>query len=492
MFRWRPHLLLEAELKKLDDRLNAAPEDIGLSFDRAAMLDEMGRTHEAKLAYLELLYRAPTHFGALNNLGTLLNATGYGSAARTAYAEAVKHHPDNPTGHVNLANVLAKTGATDAARMHFEQALRLDPEHPEAHQGLSYLLADLGLDEAARIHRVKGFQHHPILVLPYRGADFPIALLVLASAVGGMVPIRHHLDDRVFFVSVLFVEFFDPATAYPPHQLVFNAVGDADICKPALEAALRLLQRTNAPVVNPPAAVLATGRAANAERFRGLPGVVVPRIVLLPRETLAASDAPSLLAERGFAFPLLLRSPGFHGGKNFIRIETADELAAASTALPGAELMVIEHLDARGPDGKVRKYRVMMIDGNLYPLHAAISLDWKVHYFSADMAENPEHRAQDEAFLTHMEQVLGPRAMQALRHIQRALGLDYAGIDFSLNAAGELLLFEANATMVVLPPEPDARWDYRRAPVQRILDAIRRMLVDRAKPGVLAETDSHC
>ena len=45
-----------------------------------------------------------------------------------------------------------------------------------------------------------------------------------------------------------------------------------------------------------------------------------------------------------------------------------------------------------------------------------------------------------------------------------------------------MLLFEANATMVVNPPDADPRWDYRRAPTQAILDAVRDMLIDRAKP----------
>jgi len=60
------------------------------------------------------------------------------------------------------------------------------------------------------------------------------------------------------------------------------------------------------------------------------------------------------------------------------------------------------------------------------------------------------------------------------------LGLDYAGIDFALNPAGDILLFEANATMTVLPPEQDRRWDYRRAAVQRIEDGVRKMLLDKA------------
>ena len=39
--------------------------------------------------------------------------------------------------------------------------------------------------------------------------------------------------------------------------------------------------------------------------------------------------------------------------------------------------------------------------------------------------------------------------MTALENIRDALKLDYAGIDFGVNATGDLLLFEANATMVV-------------------------------------------
>ncbi len=126
----------------------------------------------------------------------------------------------------------------------------------------------------------------------------------------------------------------------------------------------------------------------------------------------------------------------------------------------------------------MRKYRVMMIDGALYPLHVAISSHWKIHYFTADMADNPEHRAEDAEFLENMAGVLGPRAMAALAEIQSRLGLDYAGIDFGLSATGEILLFEANATMVVNPPEPEEKWAYRRPAVERIDKAVRNMLME--------------
>jgi hypothetical protein len=71
--------------------------------------------------------------------------------------------------------------------------------------------------------------------------------------------------------------------------------------------------------------------------------------------------------------------------------------------------------------------------------------------------------------------------MVALERIAATLGLDYGGIDFGLSADGSVLLFEANATMVVNPPEPDPIWDYRRAPIQRVIDAAKQMLLTRAK-----------
>jgi hypothetical protein len=122
----------------------------------------------------------------------------------------------------------------------------------------------------------------------------------------------------------------------------------------------------------------------------------------------------------------------------------------------------------------------MMIDGKLYPLHLAISPNWKIHYFSADMADRPDHREEEAKFLLDMPRVLGDKGLAALKAIQEALGLDYGGVDFGINPQGEILLFEANATMVVEQPSEDARWDYRRAAVSRIHEAVREMLLRRA------------
>jgi len=468
----------EDALRDLDGRIASDPDSSSLRFERASLLAGMGRALEARNAYLDLLAREPSHRLALNNLGSLLEATGYRTAARTAYAEAVARHPGDPVSRVNLADVLFENGQFQAAREHYETALRLDPGNAGAHQGLSYALSELGDEPGAEWHRRKGFEDRPVVALPYRGEGPPVSLLLLVSSLGGNIPTRHLLDDRVFQTFVVVPEFYDRKVPLPPHQVVFNAIGDADLDAPALVAAQSLVALTPAPVLNPPSAVLATRRADHA-RFSKVPGVVMPATVTFARRLLETAEAAPALARNGFRFPLLVRTPGFHTGRHFVRVESPDALAGAVAALPGRELTVIQFLDASGADGMARKYRVMMIDGQLYPLHVAISTQWKIHYFTAEMAERADHRAEDARFLENMPAVLGPRAIEAPALIQAALGLDYAGIDFGLSAAGDILLFEANATMVVNPPEPGERWAYRRPAVDRIFAAVRRMLTAR-------------
>jgi len=446
--------------------------------DRARACAAVARDEEAKQAYLQVLRRDPTHLAALHELAALANATGHRSAARTAYRQALRHHPGDAIAHVGLGNILADEEDAPAAREHYQAALAASPGCPEAHQGLARLLP-LTPESAASQHWQQGFADHAVVRQWYRGTAPGVQLLLLVSARGGNMPTRQWLDDRIFAVTAIHADFHDPAQPLPPHALVVNAIGDADLCDEALRRAEAIVARCSAPVINPPALVRETGRAANATRLAGLPGVIVPRIVTAHRAELDRAD---------LTFPLLLRAPGFHTGQHFVYVDRHQDLAAAAATMPDDTVLAIEYLDARGRDLMARKYRVMFIDGVCYPLHLAISGDWKVHYFSAAMATNAAYRSEEQRFLDDMPAVLGETAMAALGAICKRLGLDYAGIDFALSPDGSVMVFEANATMVIIPPDPEPVWDYRRPAIDAVLRAARQMLLRRceAAPRVAA------
>jgi hypothetical protein len=444
---------------------------IAHALERARALVAQAQDGAAQQAYIDILRRDPGNLHALNELGNLALAGGFRSAARTAYQEAVKHHPDNTMARVNLGNVLREENDVAGATLQYQAALGVDPEMHEAHQGMAWALRETDRDAAER-HWRKGYSGRASVTKPYRGTGAGVPLLMLVSARGGNIPTQLWIDDRHFAIYAIYTEFYDQGSPLPPHALVLNAIGDADLCAAALSRAEQLLTHSTAPVINHPAQVMTTGRAEIARRLASIPGVIAPRIdTLRPAAILDAVD---------LSFPLLLRRPGFHTGEHFVFIAHSAQLPEAVASLGGEELLVISYLDARGADGMSRKYRVMFVDGVAYPLHLAISDNWKVHYFSSAMAQNPSFREEERRFLTDMSAVLGTRAMQALDGICATLGLDYAGIDFALAPDGSVLLFEANATMVVFPPGPDEIWDYRRRAIDEVLKAATRMILEHA------------
>ncbi len=423
--------------------------------------------------YMAALKINPTSAPALLGLGALLSRTGARSAAQTVYRQLCACHPDDPAGHVGLANLLHEAGEPEAAWQYYHAALAVQPGYPEAHQGLGNLCAARGDTRAAWAHWRAGYTKRVFNHWAYLGAAPPVRVLLLISILGGNLRARQLLDDKVFAVAAVAMEFFTPAHELPPHDLVFNAIGDADLCGPALLAACALVVRTTAPVINPPDAVARTGRVENARRLAAMAGVVCPRMATLPRATVTAGRLEAL----GLGWPVLLRAPGFHTGLHFVRVDGPGELAAAAAALPGQNVLVMECLDARGADGAWRKGRVMILGGVLYPLHWAVCRTWKVHYFAADMAGDAAHRAEEARFLDDMPAFLGARAMAALAEIGRVLGLDYAGVDFALAPDGAVMVFEANAAMVILEPPDGGMWDYRRATAAAALNAARGLLV---------------
>ncbi|NNM50680.1 MAG: tetratricopeptide repeat protein [Pseudomonadales bacterium] len=438
----------------------------------ARRLAAQGDDESARQVYLEALRHDTKDFDALHELATLAYGSGHRSAAKTAWQRAVNFHPDRPEGLVSLATVFFEEENWLEARQLYEAALKLQPDMVPAHQGLARVLEIL--HEPAEKHWQQGFVGHSMITLPYRGQGFGLPLLLLVCARSGNIPTQHWIDDRHFAVTALYAEFYEGLQPLPPHALIINLIGDADVGRAALIRARDIVDQSSVPVINHPDQVLVTDRSSNARRMADIPGLVAAGITGIMRSALMTAK---------LSYPLLLRAPGYHAGRHFYRVEKPEELPDALAGLPGEGLLAIEFLDARGRDGLVRKFRVMFIQGVMYPLHLAISADWNVHYFSSAMAENPAYREEEAHFLQDMPTTLGPKAMKALQVLLERLALDFAGVDFALAEDGSVLLFECNATMAIYPAEPDVIWDYRRPALEAALDAARRMIYLRAMPA---------
>jgi hypothetical protein len=232
-----------------------------------------------------------------------------------------------------------------------------------------------------------------------------------------------------------------------------------------------LLARLGKPVFNPPDRVARTGRDRAQELFGDIPGLLGPGVRWMMGDDLL--DQPS------FAYPFLIRPGGTHGGEDLALIQTFSGLAEYLAKVPYDRFLLTDFHDFKGAQDCYRKYRFIFVDRQPFPYHLAIAESWLVHYWRAEMLRADWKKREEEAFLTDWRQVFGFKAATAVEQLAQRMDLDYGGMDCSVLLNGEVLLFEANASMLVHLDGAEAGFPYKHQVIPRIRDAITRMVRNR-------------
>ena len=377
----------------------------------------------------------------------------------------------------NVATAYMNQAHLAEAERWYRVALALDPTLAVAHQNLASLLRERGELEAAADHLKRAYTLQAIY-MEAGDAHAPRVLVACAGGIGN-VPIKHLMPERRYTQIRCFVDYASEAdiAALPAHDVVFNAIGDPDVIDTDDVRLTSLLQRTRHPVLNPPARIARTRRDRLPALLAGIAGALVPaaRRIALRDASLTLADA---LERDGPRYPAILRPLASHGGVGVILARERADVERAVVehrALANADAIYATAFhDYRSQDGHFRKYRMIFVDREPYPYHLAISDNWLVHYFSADMVDTPWKLEEERRFLADPEAELGARAYAAIRAIARRVDLDYAGIDFSLMPDGDVIVFEANATMLVHPEPTTSPLAHKNIQVQAIIDAFAR------------------
>jgi len=420
---------------------------------------------------------APEDAALYRELGRAHRAAGATAEAMAAELAATALDSRSSLALYNLATAYFSAGQHEPAARWYRLALRIDPDLALAHQNLAAILEEAGRTAEARHHRDLALRRQNIFIETAPAEKRRV--LILAAGGFGNVPIDFLLPRDSTMRIKWFVDYAtdDQAEALPPYDLVFNAMGDADMAGPLSDEAARFLRVCAKPILNAPAAVARTRRDRLPALLTGIEGVVVPPVRRL--EGASARDIAATIEESGIGLPVLLRPVGSHGGKDVRLLVTKEELSTLDVP-PDQIFYVTKFRDYRSADGYFRKYRVIFVDREPYPYHLAISEHWLVHYFTADMLAAPWKRAEEQRFLDDPAAVLGSRAMTALAAIARRIDLDFAGIDFALLPGGDILVFEANATMLVHLRDSPTDFPYKHVHVPRIFAAFDAMLKRRS------------
>jgi hypothetical protein len=337
----------------------------------------------------------------------------------------------------------------------------MSPSHAEREARLP-LNVLLGIpDDAQGVIRVSGDGKRLVQLSPEGGGRFRLR--------GGTNIIPYISTDR-FFVKLFYLQKGVGLRAPIADGPFVNHIADPDICRGALDVAVGIIGKLSRPCFNHPDRVLANARHDVVQALAGVPGLIVPKTIRVAAATPAA--VRDGIARNGLDFPVLVRVAGTHAGKALIKIDGAhglDDVVSLHADIRSA--YVTEFRDFAARDGRYRKFRVAVVGDEILLRHCIIADDWLLHAPRRARDTDSEERAMFEAFDGPWSAHLHP----LFREIGRRLGLDYFGVDCSINDEGRVLLFEANACMSILlntSPSPNM-WD---TPIARIAAALERRL----------------
>jgi len=351
--------------------------------------------------------------------------------------------------------------------------LRRDPAARDAHLRLYEVEQMLDAPQAAIGHLRLALQASRIVTLPAKSEPAELTVLALTRVARweANTPLELIVDDERTTLHRYYIDDSDTALrddALPPYDVLFNTIAESEDAAPALQLAAAFAERAGKRAINPPGLVAGIGRSAVAARFAASQTIVAPAVERVELATLRS---------RGFTQPLVVRPVGSQAGFGLARIASTEELGEYLTEHAHPAYFVMPFVDYRSADGFYRKYRVMFVGGVPYACHLAISPRWMIHYYNAAMAEHQWMRDEEARFINDLDTVFTGALAEALREIAAAIPLEYFGIDCALPPDGRLLLFEADAAMLVHGTDPPDLYPYKRAGFQRIQQALNALLL---------------
>ncbi len=310
-------------------------------------------------------------------------------------------------------------------------------------------------------------------VFRIQGAQAPLLRLLVVMGPGQMqdnTPIEFVLHGSAIQTEILYLLPDESLPAVlPAHDLAFIAIGESSRNVPLLAKLDAALSHWPTPLINRPACILHCARERCYQLLKDLPGVCMPQT-----QRLLPGAAPDM------AYPITLRPIDTQGGTGLQRIDHAGALLAYYADHPADAYYAAQYLDYQSADGCYRKMRIVLIDGEPYICHLAISANWMVHYLSAGMGDSLAKRLEEQRFMEGFAQDFARRFRPALASIAAALQLDYVTIDCAEGPDGRLLVFEADSRGIIHAADPVDVYPYKPAVMQKAFDAFAAMLVRRA------------
>lgn len=285
-------------------------------------------------------------------------------------------------------------------------------------------------------------------------------------------------NDQFYRDEVLFDTRSDQELPKKMMHAVFNQISDADTHRAVLKKVEDFYQHVSShvPFFNSPFSIAKTTRENIYQLLQGIDKLYVPKSVKIKPES--PSDIYDIIKKEELKFPIIFRKAGDHGGISTIRVDDETEQFNAFS-LNGEDYYLTQFVDYK-EDGIYAKYRLVVVDGEVYIRHVIFSDSWIIHRESRKyMEKNKKYQRKEVNILKSFNNKIKPNIQGMIDEIYQRLKLDYFGIDCAIDKKFNIILFEANANMNVLTNRHEKEKNIWHKKVQLIKNAVVSMINER-------------
>lgn len=315
-------------------------------------------------------------------------------------------------------------------------------------------------------------------VLPAKNPSLRVLALMGAGDLMANTPIEFLVENSDIELTQFFVteDLFTVAgnlnEDLPEHDVLFVAIAESEDNLPLLKQLEPILKNWAKPVLNKPEKITQMSRDAACQLLANIDEISMPETLRYSLESLNSAS---------FDYPIIIRPIDSHAGHDLDKIESENGLKNYLVQQNYNEFFVAKFIDYRNADGLFRKYRVMLIAGQPFLAHLAISQNWMIHYLNAGMADDAQKRAEEARVMNCFNETFTTKHAAAFQKIYQRSGLDYVGLDCSETPDGKLLIFEIDSCMIVHAIDPIDLFPYKPAHMANLFAAFQQLLHDSRK-----------
>jgi Flp pilus assembly protein TadD len=465
----------EAAEIKFEQSLKLMPDRVSTLNNLSAIKIKLKKFAEAEECARKAIALEDKSPEAWSNLGLALSGMERHEEALQVCDEAIKKNSSYAKGWLTKAMILLELKRYDEALLACDEALKLEPHKCEILYYKSLILKELDQqDEAQKIYW-KSFDlrvaSSPAFLAERRATQKANALIlnppldaaILFKPLETMHRYCRNFPGQLvkyfkeeFHFTCVFVDATKPLARkqIPPPDFVINnhANGERVLSEGHLTDLMTLVDSFGVPVVNLPTKIIQSTRDMSVKLLDDLPGVLMPKTTRFssigkPRDEVVRE------IEDQYNYPFITRTLAAQMGKGMNKVDSRDALIQVLASGFAEKFFVTEFRDSRsGKNEFYRKIRGAIVQSEIVIVRVDYDTFWNVHGRKNAKRvpfylENSYLLDEEKRICKDPQTTLGRAAMQSLHAIRKRIPLDVFGIDFDVNADGQVVFYEANATM---------------------------------------------